>query len=116
MKKRENIQNQIFQLANCEIFIYGIESEEDEERNGRHASAFPLFQRDGAVVVVVNFSHHLLQDLLRTNQLVIVNCVCHQSNSNIKELYRFQLGCVPAEVFRHGHHLIDDAIHFLLSN
>lgn len=40
----------------------------------------------------------------------------HRLNYNIKEFYRFQLGCVPAEVFRHGHHLIDDAIHFLLSN
>lgn len=42
---------------------YGIEAEQDQQRNGRHASAFPFFQRDGAIIVVIYFRHHFLQDL-----------------------------------------------------
>ena len=93
---------------------YRVESEEDEERDGRHTTAFPLFQRDGAVIVVINFRHHLLQDLRAKRQ--------HSSYTNRRTdgrtdalfTHRFQLGCVPAEVFGYGHHLIHNAIHFLV--
>ena len=61
--KTKNGSNAVLIVWLCEEGSYRIESEEDEERDGRHASAFPLFQRDGAVIVVINFRHHLLQDL-----------------------------------------------------
>lgn len=70
------------------LFNVRIESEEDEEGDGGHASTFPFFQRDSTIVVVIYFGHHLLQD-------------------------RFQFGSVPSEVFRYGHHLIHDTIHFV---
>lgn len=42
---------------------YGIESEENEERDGGHAPSLPLLERDSTVVIVIYFRHHLLKDL-----------------------------------------------------
>ena len=46
----------------------------------------------------------------------ISNVSAQQCGRTTGSVYRFQFGDVPSEVLGHGHHLVDDAVHFLSIN
>ena len=54
---------------------YRIEAEEDQQGNGGHAATFPLFQRHGSIIIVIDFRHHLLQDLYEYKYVDILYAV-----------------------------------------
>lgn len=111
-----------------------LQAQQDQQRDGGHASLDPLLQRHRAVMVVVDLLHHFLENLQekRNTEEQILGFHLMESGTKAhkskhfsfffkfitvycsKRLsYWFQLGHVPFQVLGHVHHLGDDVLQLL---
>ncbi len=96
---------------------------------------FPLLQRHGAVRIVIDFRHHVLQDLNTENNTSVMRAAHWEQRFSLRKhtgfpervlskywastawvlsTHRFEFRDVPAQVLGDVHHLTDDALHLLV--
>lgn len=57
-----------WQTQATSVWTHRLQAQQDQQRDGGHASLDPLLQRNRAVVIVVDLPHHILEDLQRRGE------------------------------------------------
>lgn len=120
-----------WQTQATSVWTHRLQAQQDQQRDGGHASLDPLLQRNRAVVIVVDLPHHILEDLQRRGERSI-RCLtkANESGSSVHMPqvfffsfilfyvissfpHWFQLGHVPLQVLGYVHHLGDNVLQLL---